>query len=142
MVELMIPVCCLSDSTLSVYGCMLLAIDLRSERGERSGSASCSATLPTLPVTHGHTHKTHSSLFVPGCENTGSCPPTLRHPPQEETTPALPVALKQRSQVPCRSPASFVLTAGRKPSPARGHRALGSKRECVCVCASISVVGV
>lgn len=105
---------------------------------DRAGSAACSSTLPTLFVTHTRTQNT----LVPGCENTGSWPPTLRHPPQEETTPALPVALKQRSQVPRRSPVSFVLTAGRKPSLTRGHRAQGSQRECVCVCASFSVVGV
>lgn len=69
---------------------------------------------------------------------------TLQHPPKEETTPVLPVALMQRSQVPRRSPASFVLTAGRKPSLAWGHRALGTKREldCVCVCGTFGVVGV
>lgn len=91
---------------------------------------------PVQCVVHTHAHMhIHSSLYVPDCENTGSWPPTLRHPPQEETTPALPVALKQRSQVPCRSPVSFVLTAGRKPSVARGHRALGSKKGvCLCVC--------
>lgn len=88
------------------------------------------------------THTTHSSLFVPGCENTGSWPSTLQHPPQEETTLALPVALKQRPQVPCRSPVSFVLTAGRKASLAWGHWALGNEREYVCVCATFSVVGV
>lgn len=36
-------------------------------------------------------------------------------------------------------PVSFVLTAGRKPSLARGHRALGSVRECVCLLVLVCV---
>lgn len=131
--------------------CALNWSDIYLSGMENNGSAPFMANIAKL--THPHTHKhmctQNVTLFVPGCENTCSPPPdththTLQHPPQEETTPALPVALMRRSQVPRRSPASFVWTAGRKPSLAWGHRALGTKRECVCACvrATFGVVGV
>lgn len=86
---------------------------------EDNGGASCTANLAKLTDTHTHAHthvlKMYPCLFL-AVKTHAAGPHTLQHPPQEETTPALPVALMQRSQVPRRSPASFVLTAGRKPS--------------------------
>lgn len=93
-----------------------------------------------------------SQACVRACENTCTpphapslpVPNTLRHPPQEETTAALPAALKRRSWVPLSVPPGFLCLHRRKeallqhdeatgPGGATGGEAGGGRVEVVVV---------